>query len=216
MCLLYHGDTVPRSYALGLTTYWMNQFAHTNTLNTHTHTHTHTPTHTLSILTFSGTKWSRECKNCRNGTEVYICQFSDMCYIYQYLEGNGQVVNIVQVQRDEYQELTGCLKYCGCETQIYTRNKWRFSKKETWKWERNDANKLQSVTNECSVPYLCSFWILQKMARSSTDVCLRSSQGETDPGRNVRDPESSLFSGAESTVLLLRRRRQEWRNHLLK
>jgi len=66
-----------------------------------------------------------------------------------------------------------------------------------------------ALTNEYSVPHLCSFWILQKMARSSTDVCLCSSQGETDPGRNVRDPESSLFSGAGSTAALLRRRRQE-------
>jgi hypothetical protein len=47
------------------------------------------------------------------------------------------------------------------------------------------------------------------MARSSTDVCLRSSQGETDPGRIVRDPGSILVSGADSTVLLVRRRRQE-------
>ena len=53
-----------------------------------------------------------------------------------------------------------------------------------------------SVTSECSVPYLCSFWILQKTARSSTDVCLRSSQGEIDLGRIFLDPESILFSGA--------------------
>jgi hypothetical protein len=66
-----------------------------------------------------------------------------------------------------------------------------------------------SVTSECSVPYLCSFWILQKMVRSSTDVCLRSSQGETDPGRIVRDPESILVSGAGSTTLLIRQRQQE-------
>jgi hypothetical protein len=66
-----------------------------------------------------------------------------------------------------------------------------------------------SVTSECSVPYLCSFWILQKMARSSTDVCLRSSQGETDPGRIVRDPESILVFGAGSTAVLPRQRQQE-------
>jgi len=47
------------------------------------------------------------------------------------------------------------------------------------------------------------------MARSSTDVCLRSSQGETDPGRNVRDPESILVSGAGSTAALLLQRQQE-------
>jgi len=47
------------------------------------------------------------------------------------------------------------------------------------------------------------------MARSSTDVCLRSSQGETDPGRIVRDPESILVCGAESTTILLRQRQQE-------
>ena len=73
-----------------------------------------------------------------------------------------------------------------------------------------------SLKSECSVPYLCSFWILQKMARSSTDVCLRSSQGETDPGRIVRDPESILVSGAKSKAVLLRQRQQELRNHLLK
>ena len=47
------------------------------------------------------------------------------------------------------------------------------------------------------------------MARSSTDVCLRSSQGETDPGRIVRDPESILVFGAGSTAVLLRQRLQE-------
>ena len=63
-----------------------------------------------------------------------------------------------------------------------------------------------SLKTESSVPYLCSFWILQKMARRSTDVCLRSSQGETDPGRIVRDPESILVSGAGGTAVLLRQR----------
>ena len=66
-----------------------------------------------------------------------------------------------------------------------------------------------SVRSECSVPYLCSFWIPQKKARSSTGVCLRSSQGETDPGRNVRDPESILVFGARSTAVPLRQRQQE-------
>jgi hypothetical protein len=66
-----------------------------------------------------------------------------------------------------------------------------------------------SLKIQCSLSYLCSFWILQKMARSSTDVCLRSSQGETDPGRIVRDPESILVSGAENTAVLLCQRRQE-------
>jgi len=47
------------------------------------------------------------------------------------------------------------------------------------------------------------------MARSSTDVCLRTSQGETDPGRIVRDPESILVSGAEKGSILLRQRQQE-------
>jgi hypothetical protein len=139
-----------------------------------------------------------------------------MCYIYQYLEENGQVVNIVQLQSGEYQELTGWLEYCSCEKQIYARNKGRFSKEETWKEERNEANKLQSVKSESSLPYLCSFWILQKKAHSSTDVCVRSSQGETGPGRIVRDPESILVSDVGSTAVLLRQRQQEWRNHLLK
>jgi len=66
-----------------------------------------------------------------------------------------------------------------------------------------------SVTSECSVPYQCSFWILQKMARSSADVCLRSSQRETDLGRIVRDPESILVFGAGSTAVSVRQRRQE-------
>ena len=79
-----------------------------------------------------------------------------------------------------------------------------------------NCSQRKSVTSECSVSYRCSFWILQKMARSSTDVCLRSSQGETDPGRIVRNPESILVFGAESTAVQLRQRRQEWRNHLLK
>ena len=47
------------------------------------------------------------------------------------------------------------------------------------------------------------------MARSCTDVCLRSSQGETDPGRIVRDLESILVFGAGSTSVLLRQRQQE-------
>ena len=59
------------------------------------------------------------------------------------------------------------------------------------------------------MPYLCSFWILQKMVRSSTDVCLRSSQGETDPGRIVRDPENILVSDAGSKAVLLRQHQQE-------
>jgi hypothetical protein len=53
-----------------------------------------------------------------------------------------------------------------------------------------------------AMPHLCSFWNLQKTARSSTDVCLRSSQGETDLGRIVRDPESVLLFGAGSTAVL--------------
>jgi len=56
-----------------------------------------------------------------------------MCYIYQYLVGKGQVVIIVQVQRGECQQLTGCFKYCNCKTQIYTRKSGRFSKEETCK-----------------------------------------------------------------------------------
>jgi len=47
------------------------------------------------------------------------------------------------------------------------------------------------------------------MARSSTDVSLRSSQGETDPGRIVRDPESIRFSGAGSTAVPLRQHQQD-------
>ena len=47
------------------------------------------------------------------------------------------------------------------------------------------------------------------MARSSTDVCLRISQGETDPGRIVRDQESILVFGAGSTAVLIRQRQQE-------
>ena len=47
------------------------------------------------------------------------------------------------------------------------------------------------------------------MARSSTGVCLHSSQGETDPGRIVRDPESILVCGEGSMELVLRQRRQE-------
>ena len=54
------------------------------------------------------------------------------------------------------------------------------------------------------------------MARSSTDVCLRSSQGETDAGQIFRDPGSILVFGAESTAVLLRQRQQELGNHLLK
>jgi hypothetical protein len=57
--------------------------------------------------------------------------------------------------------------------------------------------------------HLYSFWILQKMVRSSTDVCLRSSLGETDQGQIVRDTESILVSGAGSTAILLRQHRQE-------
>jgi len=47
------------------------------------------------------------------------------------------------------------------------------------------------------------------MARSSTDVCLRSSQEETDLGRIFLDPESILVFGAGSTPLLLHQRQQE-------
>ena len=47
------------------------------------------------------------------------------------------------------------------------------------------------------------------MARSSKDVSLRSSQGETDPGRIVRDPESILVFGAGSTAVKIRQRQQE-------
>jgi len=47
------------------------------------------------------------------------------------------------------------------------------------------------------------------MARSSTDVCLRSSQGETDLGRIFLDPESILVFGAGSTAAPLRQRQQE-------
>ena len=57
------------------------------------------------------------------------------------------------------------------------------------------------VKSECSVPYLCSSWILQKMARSSTDVCVRSSRGETDQGRIFLDPENILASGAGNTAV---------------
>jgi len=66
-----------------------------------------------------------------------------------------------------------------------------------------------SVKSECSVPYLCSFWVLQKMARSSTDVCRRSSQRETDLGRIFLDPENILVFGAGNTAVPLRQRRQE-------
>jgi hypothetical protein len=65
-----------------------------------------------------------------------------MFYIYQYLVGNGIVVNIVREQRDEYEELTGFFKYCNCKTQIYTRNSGKISKKGTCKDERNEANKI--------------------------------------------------------------------------
>jgi len=74
---------------------------------------------------------------------------------------------------------------------------------------KTNCRQRRSVPSECSVPYLCSFWIPQKMARSSTDVCLSSSQGETDPGRIVRDPENILVSGACRTAIRLRLRRQE-------
>jgi len=47
------------------------------------------------------------------------------------------------------------------------------------------------------------------MARSSTDVCLHSSQGETDPGRIFRDLESILVSGAGGTAALLDQCQQE-------
>jgi len=47
------------------------------------------------------------------------------------------------------------------------------------------------------------------MARSSTDVCLRSSRGESDLGRNFLDPESILVYGAGSTAVSLRQRQQE-------
>ena len=66
-------------------------------------------------------------------TYINICQFSGMCYIYQYVVGNGIVVTIVQVSRGEDQELTGFFKYCNGKTQIYTRNKGRFNKEETCK-----------------------------------------------------------------------------------
>jgi hypothetical protein len=74
----------------------------------------------------------------------------------------------------------------------------------TNKWQSKRFSK-----TERSFPYLCSSWVLQKMARSSTDVCLRSSQGETDPGRIVRDPESILVSGAEDRAVNLLQRQQE-------
>jgi len=67
-----------------------------------------------------------------------------MCYIYQNSVVNVQVVNTVQVQSGEYRQLTGCFKYCGCETQIYTNSRGIFSEEETGKEERNDENKLQS------------------------------------------------------------------------
>jgi len=79
-----------------------------------------------------------------------------------------------------------------------------------------NRSQRKSVKSESSVLYLCSFWILQKMAGSSTDVCLRSSQGVTDSGRIVRDQESILFFGAGSTAVQLRQRQQELLNHLLK
>ena len=47
------------------------------------------------------------------------------------------------------------------------------------------------------------------MARSSTDVCLRSSRGETDLGRIFLDPESILVSGAGNREVPLRQRQQE-------
>jgi len=47
------------------------------------------------------------------------------------------------------------------------------------------------------------------MARSSTDVCLRSSRGETDLGRIFLDPESILVSGAGDTAVSVRQRQQE-------
>ena len=74
---------------------------------------------------------------------------------------------------------------------------------------QTNSSRRGSVKSECSVQYLCSFWVLQKMARSSTDVCRRSSQGETDLGRIFRDPESILVYGAGSTAVPLRQRRQE-------
>ena len=135
-----------------------------------------------------------------------------MCYIYQYLEGTGQVVNTVQVQRGEYEQLTSCFKYCNCErrfTQGIGGDLAKEKRERKKEMTQTNCNQRGSVTSECSVPYLCSFWILQKMACSSTDVGLCSSQGETDQGRIVRDPESILVSGAASTALLLRQPRQE-------
>ena len=126
--------------------------------------------------------------------------------------GDGKVVNIVQVQGSVYEGLKCCFKYSSCETQIYTRKRGDLAKgKRERKKEVTQINCSQrsSVKSECSVPYLCSFWILQKMARSRMDVCLRSSQGETDPGRIVRDPESILVFGAEYREILLRQCQQE-------
>jgi len=57
---------------------------------------------------------------------------------------------------------------------------------------------------------------LSLQARSSTDVCLRSSQGETDTGRIFRDPEIILFYSAEERAASLRQLQQEWYNHVLK
>jgi hypothetical protein len=175
-------------------------------------TQTHTLKRTLSLLTFSSRKWSKECKHYRNRTEIYICQFSDMLHLLAFggKWARGQYCARAERRVSTVNRLFKILQ------QIYSRNKRRFGEEETWK-EENDANKLQSqrlVKNYCSVSYLCSFWILQKMARSSTDVCLRSSRGETDPGRIVRDTGSILVSGAGCTAELLRQRRQEWRNHL--
>jgi hypothetical protein len=47
------------------------------------------------------------------------------------------------------------------------------------------------------------------MARSTTDVFLRSSQGEIGPVRIVRDLESILVFGAGSTDVQLRQHQQE-------
>ena len=67
-----------------------------------------------------------------------------MCYIYQYVVGNGIVVTIVQVNRVEDQELTGCFKYCNGKTQIYTRIREDLTKKKRVRIKGMTQIKLQS------------------------------------------------------------------------
>jgi len=103
---------------------------HTNTQSqqhsqAHTHTLKHTHSHTQKLKSM---KTLLEMEYLNIPTYINIRQFSGMCCIYQYLVGNGIVITIVQVQRGEYQQLTGCFKQCNCKTQIYTRNKGRISK----------------------------------------------------------------------------------------